>query len=237
MAEQPLYLQLRDQLMQRITSGDLPVGSRLSAERVLAESFNTTRITLRQALAQLESEGIIYRSNRRGWFVSSPRLTYEPVNDVSFTHYVAEQGRVPRTEVLGIEKMQASISVATALGLHSGDEVYRLRRRRFADERLVFVETIWLNSRYLPGIEQHQFESLWKLLAEKYDIRLTRKQITITPTALTGSVAAALGVNSGCPGLYITRIGKTDDGACIEFDEEFWLHDVLTISVSTQENH
>lgn len=234
MSEQPLYLQLRDRLMQRIHTGELPAGSRLPAERELAEGFGTTRVTLRQALAQLESEGVIYRSNRRGWFISSPRLTYEPVTDVSFTRYVAEQGRVPRTEVLGLKPMPASAQVAAALVLQPGEPVFRLRRRRFADERLVFVETIWLNPRYLPGLEHQRFEALWKMLSEVYDIKLASKQITITPTALTGGVAEALGVNSGCPGLYITRISETAEGARIEFDEEYWLHDVMTIRVNSQ---
>lgn len=234
MSEQPLYLQLRDRLMQRIHTGELPAGSRLPAERELAEGFGTTRVTLRQALAQLESEGVIYRSNRRGWFISSPRLTYEPVTDVSFTRYVAEQGRVPRTEVLGLKPMHASAQVAAALALQPGEPVFRLRRRRFADERLVFVETIWLNPRYLPGLEHQRFEALWKMLSEVYDIKLASKQITITPTALTGGVAEALGVNSGCPGLYITRISETAEGARIEFDEEYWLHDVMTIRVNSQ---
>ncbi|KDE38840.1 MAG: UTRA domain-containing protein [Nitrincola lacisaponensis] len=234
MSEQPLYLQLRDRLMQRIHTGELPAGSRLPAERELAEGFGTTRVTLRQALAQLESEGVIYRSNRRGWFISSPRLTYEPVTDVSFTRYVAEQGRVPRTEVLGLKSMPASAQVAAALALQPGEPVFRLRRRRFADERLVFVETIWLNPRYLPGLEHQRFEALWKMLSEVYDIKLASKQITITPTALTGGVAEALGVNSGCPGLYITRISETAEGARIEFDEEYWLHDVMTIRVNSQ---
>lgn len=234
MSEQPLYLQLRDRLMQRIHTGELPAGSRLPAERELAEGFGTTRVTLRQALAQLESEGVIYRSNRRGWFISSPRLTYEPVTDVSFTRYVAEQGRVPRTEVLGLKPMPASAQVAAALALQPGEPVFRLRRRRFADERLVFVETIWLNPRYLPGLEHQRFEALWKMLSEVYDIKLASKQITITPTALTGGVAEALGVNSGCPGLYITRISETAEGARIEFDEEYWLHDVMTIRVNSQ---
>ncbi len=233
MSEQPRYLQLRDSLMLHISNGELPAGSKLPSERELAERFGTTRVTLRQALAQLQSEGVIYRSNRRGWFVSSPRLTYEPVSDVSFTRYVADQGRVPRTEVLGIKKVAASAKVASALALELGEDVYRLRRRRFADERLVFVETIWLNPYYLPDLEKQPLEALWKLMVETYGIQLTSKQITITPTALMNGVAEALGVSSGCPGLYITRISETAEGARIEYDEEYWLNDVMTIKVKT----
>lgn len=228
------YLTLRDQLLNLIRSGELACGDRLPAERLLAERFATTRITLRQALTQLESEGVIFRSNRRGWFVSPQRLVYEPIRDYSFTRYVTAQQRVPRTEVLGFETLTASELVAQALKLQPGDPVYRLRRRRYADARLVLVETIWLNARHLPELGKQRFDqSLWQVFADVYGIELTNKQITITPTALSGEFAEALEVTSGCPGLYITRRSCTTDGRAIEYDEEYWLHDVLTISLST----
>ncbi|EXJ09719.1 MULTISPECIES: UTRA domain-containing protein [Nitrincola] len=234
MSDQPLYLQLRDQLLEHMARGALQPGTRLPSERALAETFETTRVTLRQALAQLESEGAIYRSNRRGWFVSAPRLEYDPVMDISFTRYVADQGRTPRTEVVGIERMPAPVHVAKALKLGEVADVYLLRRKRYVDERLVFIERIWLNPIYLPHLDQQPVDALWKMLNEKYGIELKRKQITITPIALIGSIAEALDVNSGCPGLFITRLGQTAKGEAIEYDEEYWLHDVLTIRVSTQ---
>jgi len=238
MSEPPFYLQLRDQLVMLIKTGELPASSRLPAERELAERFATTRVTLRQALAQLESEGRIYRSNRRGWFVSPSRLNYEPVKDVSFTRYVTAQGRTPLTQVLGFEQATASASVAAALELIPGDLVYSLRRRRYVDDRLVLVERVWLNAQYLPDLEQERFDqSLWQLFATRYGIELTDKTISITPTALTGNVAEALEVNSGCPGLHITRISKTNSGQVVEYDEEYWLHDVLTISISSDFSH
>lgn len=52
--------------------GALAPSTKLPAERRLSESFSTTRITLREALGQLESQGLIYREERRGWFVSPP---------------------------------------------------------------------------------------------------------------------------------------------------------------------
>ncbi len=97
LSNSPVYLQVREQLWAWITANGLDSQARLPAERELAERFKTTRVTLRQALGQLEAEGRIYRSNRRGWFVTPARLSYEPSRDVGFTRYVAEQGFVPKT--------------------------------------------------------------------------------------------------------------------------------------------
>lgn len=57
-------------LQEQIEHGLLPHGSKLPAERKLSEVFATTRITLREALLQLEAQGLIYREERRGWFIS-----------------------------------------------------------------------------------------------------------------------------------------------------------------------
>src|SRR3990167_6439970 len=65
-------------LQEQIEHGLLPSGSQLPAERKLSEVFDTTRITLREALGQLEAEGLVYREERRGWFVSPARVTYNP---------------------------------------------------------------------------------------------------------------------------------------------------------------
>ena len=56
-------------LRRYIGSGHLAAGQQLPAERALSERFATTRITIKEALSSLEADGLIYRAERRGWFV------------------------------------------------------------------------------------------------------------------------------------------------------------------------
>jgi DNA-binding GntR family transcriptional regulator len=72
--ETPQYLLIKAQLQARIQNGALKSGDKLPSERELCALFNTTRITVRESLAQLESSGVIYRADRRGWFVTPERL-------------------------------------------------------------------------------------------------------------------------------------------------------------------
>lgn len=231
-ANGPIYLRVRDQIADQIENGLLQPNSRLPSERVLAESNHTTRVTARLALAQLEAEGRIYRSNRRGWFVSPPRLVYNPTEDYSFSDNVVAQGRVPATETLDVTTIEANAWLAAKTGLAEGDPIVRLHRRRQIDGRSVLVENIYLNARRLPGIETFDFNrSLWKLMREHYGLELARKQIEMFPTALVDPQAEALGVNAGTAGLYVTRCSRDHEGCFVEFDEEFWLHDTLSIQV------
>lgn len=146
----PLYLRVRDHLAAQIAKGLLTPSTRLPSERILAEEHDTTRVTTRLALAQLEAEGRIYRSNRRGWFVSPPRLIYKPTHDYSFSENVTAQGRVPATETLDVTSTHTNSWLATRTGMAIGDPIVWLRRRRQIDGRPVLVENIYLNPKRLP---------------------------------------------------------------------------------------
>lgn len=67
-------------------------GDKLPSERELCAIFNTTRITIRESLAQLESSGLIWRADRRGWFVTPERLWLDPTQNTNFHKLCREQG-------------------------------------------------------------------------------------------------------------------------------------------------
>ncbi|MDO0945348.1 UTRA domain-containing protein [Chromohalobacter israelensis] len=230
MPDTPFYLQLCDRLVALIESGELGPASRLPAERLLAERFATTRVTLRQALSQLESEGRIHRRNRRGWFVSPPRVDYAPDRDQSFTQYVTAQGRRPFTQVLSVCHRPAPPTVAQALAIPPEHTVLQVQRRRYIDDRAVLLERIWLRDDLLPGLSEVDFTaSLWQRLHDDYGIDQLRKSLRLYPTALTGTEAETLGVHSGCAGLCVTRTTYDRDGRALEYDEDHWLHDAICI--------
>ena len=79
-------------LQEQISHGLLSPTSKLPAERKLSELFSTTRITVREALLQLEAQGQIYREERRGWFVSPPRLAYNLMQRSHFHAMSAPRG-------------------------------------------------------------------------------------------------------------------------------------------------
>ncbi len=232
MPKVPYYLQIRDHLASQIEAATLGPNAKLPSERTLSEDFGITRMTARQALLQLEAEGLIHRLDRRGWFVSPPRLQFDPNLDVSFTENVATQGRVPGTVLLSQEQTTASAWDFHHLGVTAGEPVFLIRRMRLIDERPVLVEHLHVNASRCPGLLRLPLDqSLTKLLAEHYGIVERRAQIRVRPTALTASQAEPLQVAAGTPGLYLIRITYDQDDNVIEFDQEFWRYDVLEVAV------
>ncbi|MEN3751954.1 GntR family transcriptional regulator [Mangrovibacter sp. SLW1] len=104
-------------LAERIQRGEFNEDRRLPSERTLSQQFMTTRITLREALRQLEAQGVIYREVRRGWFIAPPRLVYNPLHHSHFREMAQAQGRHTSTELINAGFQPASEVVAHQLGI------------------------------------------------------------------------------------------------------------------------
>jgi DNA-binding GntR family transcriptional regulator len=228
----PYYVRIRDHFAGLIDTGALASGARLPPERVLQDQFKVTRNTIRQALIQMETEGLAYRERRRGWFISPPRITYDPTTNASFTESVARQGRVPGTEVLSKERIVAGAWEAKRLGCAAGDPVFLIRRLRSVDGRVVLIEHLYVNASHCPDLLDFPLDSsLTRFMSEHYGIIECRTQVAMRPTAMPKSQAQALGVAAGMPSLRISREIRDQLDRIIEFDQEFWRHDALEIKV------
>jgi DNA-binding GntR family transcriptional regulator len=216
-----------------IEAGTLAPGIRLPPERALAEEFSITRVTVRQALTRMEAEGLIFREERRGWFVSPPRVRYDPTANTSFTESIAEQGRVAGTTILSKQQVAASQWESEQLGCALGDPVFVIKRLRTVDGRAVLVEQIHVGAERCPGLLDYPLDrSMTGLMAEKFGIVEHRTQINMRPTALSEFPAKALGVAVGTPSLYLSRTILDQFNEVVELDQEFWRHDAIEICVS-----
>ncbi len=73
MSHQPLYLQIKEALKKQILAGEYAPYQRMPSESELMNSFGVSRITVRQALRDLHSEGLIFTSQGKGTFASKPK--------------------------------------------------------------------------------------------------------------------------------------------------------------------
>ena len=230
------YGHLKQYYSDLITQKKMPHGAKLPSERELGEQFNITRVTVRQALQTLEAEGLIYRQNRRGWFVTPPAVLYDPASHLSFNMYVTEQGYTPYTEKLMQQVGPAEEEVASLMGIPLGSPVLFLHRRRYIDRRPVLIEKMYINIDLLPGIENEDLtQSLSQLLQNKYQRQYRDMDLSFKATALPEHAAQDLATSTGQAGLHIKRINFTDDKKVLEIDYEFWRHDAVTIEISIRD--
>lgn len=230
----PHYIALRDLIARRIETGELPPGEKLPSERQMQEGAGFARGTIREALSQLEAEGLIYRQDRSGWYVCPEPVIYDPTRWAGFMTYVAEQGRRPETQTLSMVEGPAG-EAGRQLGLAASDPIYVITRRRLVDGRPVLVERIRVNPGLAPDLFRFSLDgSLTRILKTEYGVEVLRNRVDMRPCALIRDEAAALGVKSGTPGLEVVRVSFDRDGRVVEYDQEYWRHDAVRIHVDTE---
>lgn len=234
MDEQPQYLLIKAQLQARIQSGALKSGDKLPSERELCAIFNTTRVTIRESLAQLESSGAIYRSERRGWFVTPERLWLDPTQNTNFHKLCLEQSRQPKTKLLEGKVVTVPVEAMTPLQLQPFEQIYLLTRLRYADDRAVcYSENHCLPAR-VPELLSHDLNgSLTEVYEQEYGLIYTSMHLSFYPTAMPPQAASALGVAVGRPALLLQRLNYDQHGRILDYDVEYWRHDSLRIEVDT----
>ena len=141
-----LYIQIKDIYRQKILDGDLQPGDKIESEMEIQKIYGVSRITARQAILDLEKEGMVNRGRGRGTFVIWKPAIRESLDGIrSFTDEMSLHGRKPGiTSYSGrLEKPDACL--VDAFGLNPEQEYYILRRVRTADDiKLVYMVSCFL---------------------------------------------------------------------------------------------
>ncbi len=229
------YVNIKDALLEQIESGLLLPGHKLPPERKLAEAFDTTRVTLREALSILEAQGVIYREDRRGWFISPPRLKYDPANLSPFNELALSQNRQPVTEVLNATTVMASKQATSLLKLAPFSDVYCINRVRYLEKRPIAYVTSYIKADKFPELLSHDLSSsLTEILHSSYATRYESVQYRIVTTSLIDEVSLALRATSGLPAVLVERVHCNEHGELVDCHFEYWRHDAISIESKVQ---
>ncbi|YBV94465.1 UTRA domain-containing protein (plasmid) [Phyllobacteriaceae bacterium JZ32] len=219
-------------LRRDLEAGRLAANMRLPSERQMVGIYATTRITLREALFHLEIDGLIYRENRRGWYVAGPRLVYNPLQRSNFHAMAAQQARLAETELVEAISAPAPEEVCRLMKSEPGTEFWRIRRRRRVDGRLVLFVEHHLSKAVFPNIlEQDLRCSLTTIYQDHYGLDYGSAYFEINPITLRGMAARELHCADGAYGLKITRVNCDQAGRIIDCDLEYWRHNAISIRI------
>ncbi|MGQ9816118.1 MAG: GntR family transcriptional regulator [Candidatus Roseilinea sp.] len=224
----PLYHQLKEALLSHIQSGEWLPEQQLPSERALCEQFQISRITVRQALADLEQEGWIVRDQGRGAFVSRPRIEQRLNHLTSFTQDMRARGQRPGSVVLQQCLVRPTSWVAHYLGLRASQrQVILLKRMRTANNERIAVEKAFLNYQLCRPILEDDLsqQSLYARLTELCNIVPTRAEQQIQAAACPTEEARLLKIKSGSPVLHIRRTTYDQHDQPFEFVESYYRGD------------
>lgn len=218
-SKSPLYQQLYQLLRNKINSGQWRPGDLLPSETELRQKYQVSRATVRQALDELVSDGLIERQQGKGTFVAPPTVEQGLVRIVSFTEDMQQRGLQPSTKLIAAELAPATAVIAQKLQIEEGATLARIERLRLADGEPMSVEVSFLVHQYCPGIlsEDYTTHSLRRMLEEQYGIRIASARQTIRAISASKEMARLLDAPPKAALLYIERISYSENDVPIEF--------------------
>ncbi|MCW2942054.1 MAG: transcriptional regulator, GntR family [Actinomycetia bacterium] len=229
----PKYSQLRELLLGLMEDAQLPVDSPIPSERELCQQYVLSRMTVRQAVDQLVSEGRLYRVPGKGTFVARPKIDM-PLRLVSFTEDMRARGMEPGARELDRRSVVAGSHLARAFQLDPGAELYVVERLRTADGHPMAIERSHIPAVLAPGLLDLQLNSLYDVLANTYGIVFDAGEQTIEAAIADPSDAKVLEVARGSAVLRMEQRSYAG-GVCAELVESlyradrFKLHTALEI--------
>ena len=136
----PIYKQLADLFRQKIDSGTYAFGDALPPERVIAETYGISHLTVRKALAILEDEGIVRKMRGKGTFVSKPNAMMDMETVGGFADQLRRQGINVVTEVLSQCVRPARRRYAAIFGIGRDEPVFECVRQLRDNKRPIAIE-------------------------------------------------------------------------------------------------
>ncbi|KAF2957271.1 GntR family transcriptional regulator [Thermotoga sp. Ku-13t] len=218
----PLYYRVYKELKRRISEGEYKPGDRIPPEIELVKSFGVSRLTIRRALEELKSEGLITRHKGKGTFIVGKKEE-ESMNVLKgFTDKAKEEGLSVRSHVLENRLIEIPPELCQVFGLEQGAMVVLLRRVRFLNDEPVAIEAAYLNPavdvRILSILKKDMSkESLYEFLRSELKIPLIRALEELELTHVSSSDAKHLGLQPGVCVLLRKRYTYTTNGKCVEF--------------------
>ena len=204
----PLYHQLKEIFIEKITNGEWQPGEIIPNESQLCEQYGVSRGPVRQALDQLVREGLLARKQGKGTWVLPPKIERGLGGFYSFTTLIEQKGLRPSARLLGFEVTTPTGGVARSLGLTTAEPVFKIRRLRLADEEPLILETIYVPQAVCPGLTDTQVASvpLYTLLESRYGVRLVRARQFFEPVVADEYEAQVLEIAKGAPVLLVQNI-------------------------------
>lgn len=209
----PAYYQVKIDIQERIRNDIYKVKEQLPTDMEFCELYQVSRITIRRALAELESEGYIERIQGKGSYVKFKEIKQNISKFYNFTDETIKMGYVPSSVFLKLELIEPNEEVREILDLEEREKVFLLERLRLADEMIAAYDRSFIPEKLIPGFKKEMLHegSLYKSLQTNYGFVPNNSEETIEAVAIDEKDAMKMRIKVGSPQLLVKRVSFCDD--------------------------
>ncbi|MGX8701976.1 GntR family transcriptional regulator [Caproiciproducens sp.] len=209
----PLYQELHDHILQYINSHEYPENGLLPSERDMCQMYKVSRSTVRQALALLEEEHMVYTIHGIGTFVK-PKVFEQSLSQFyTFTDDLKNKNISFHSHVLTYETITLGRSLALKLRAERREAYHKLVRLCSARDYPLVIETTYLPKNRFVHIDVDAVESrsLYDYLSTKYGLKADRATETFIPILPDSEQCELLKISPRIPCILLERFSYEGD--------------------------
>ena len=223
----PAYIQIAENLLEKIATGELAPNERLPSERELSKTLKVSRMTLRAALRVLDNKGLLIRRTGDGTYIAQPKLERQADKLVPFTQNMRKQGGQISSRLILFEQREAEASVASKLEISISSPVYYFQRLRLLNQEIVLLETCTMPLNRFSNLETFDLEkrSVYEVLESEYGVLPHYSHQSLESVSATDYEAALLGIESGAPLMLERRVTFDDKDIPFEYGRDLYRGD------------
>ncbi|WP_414719518.1 GntR family transcriptional regulator [Streptomyces sp.] len=207
---------VRDAVLNMVEERD--PGDAIPSERTLCVQLGVSRPTLRAAVDELVTAGILVREHGRGVFVAPEKITQELVQD-RYSLSVPQASGTWTSRLLEFTTMPAGARVGRKLRLSPAAEIFYVARLRLVDGSPMAIEHLHIPAALVPGLTARELEhgDLYQHLRTQHGVHVSDATQAIEPTVVTRAEAEVLDVPELFPALLFERLTSDSTGRPVEY--------------------
>ena len=215
-----LYSRIREELRARIASGAWQPHDRVPSESALMKQYGVSRITVRQALGDLEKERVIFRVAGKGSFVALPKPFQELGRLQGFAEAMGALGHDTYNRVLSVREVAATAVVAERLQVEPQQPVVEVRRVRHVGVQPVSLDLTWLPLEIGERVVKEDLSArdIFGILEAECGTPLGHADLVLDAALASDEQARLLAVSPGAPLLHIERLTYGRDGRPLDYE-------------------
>lgn len=213
MSSVPMHTQIREIIRRRVLDGTYAPHSQMPSESQMMEAFSVSRITIRQALGDLQKEGLIFKVPGKGSFVAKPKAFQSLSRLQGFGEAMGPSGYETFSQVLSTRQVAATEVVARRLQIGLGTPVYEIQRLRYLNREPISVDQSYFPLSIGERLAQEDLPTrdIFVILENDFGLHLTHADVQIEAISADEFLARQLRIDEASPLLRIERLTYADE--------------------------
>jgi GntR family transcriptional regulator len=234
----PLYKQIAITHAERVRNNELKAGDMMPSEMKLQEEFQVSRVTVRQAIAELARTGNVTARQGKGTFVTVPPIAQAfRGRTLTLIEAFRAAGVEPEVAIVSLERIAPPPSVAETLGTEK-EMIVRLCRSYSVDRSVVAATYLFLTLpmsgvAYILAEPENIHETSYAIIERRLGIAIGVAKHTIKAVLLDGLTAGTLGMQEGDVCLSMDRVTYSEEGRVLQLMQFFYPPGRMSFEITT----